>query len=159
MFGSSLKVTPAADLPVMCVEAGTGELVICNLQRTPKDSQASVLVRGRTDEVLLGVLRELGVELVPHRDHKRFSACVTRASGSGYDVTIRRCEPEGENQWRHFCEAMRVKVDDESAGVIVKSESLDTREPVFKLHLVCLPLMCHCLSLTSVVQFTVCSSS
>jgi len=42
--GSSLEITPAADLPVTALEAGA-KLIIINLQPTPLDSQASVVIR------------------------------------------------------------------------------------------------------------------
>lgn len=39
VLGSSLTVTPAANMPQKCVEKG-GKLIICNLQKTPLDDIA-----------------------------------------------------------------------------------------------------------------------
>jgi mono-ADP-ribosyltransferase sirtuin 6 len=40
VLGSSLQITPSCDLPLKTVRAG-GDLVIVNLQATPKDKKAS----------------------------------------------------------------------------------------------------------------------
>lgn len=42
--GSSLLVTPASELPLVALEAGA-ELIIVNLEPTPLDAQASVVIR------------------------------------------------------------------------------------------------------------------
>jgi len=85
-LGSSLTVSPANDLPKKVAQHG-GELVIVNLQRTPLDNMrfvdflcVSVLcmcswhvycmhstlrIHGRTDEVMIGVMQELGLEIPP----------------------------------------------------------------------------------------------
>jgi NAD-dependent deacetylase len=50
-IGSSLVVTPAADLPRMAKERG-GRLVIINRDPTPLDPVADVVLRGSIGEVL-----------------------------------------------------------------------------------------------------------
>jgi NAD-dependent deacetylase len=50
-IGSSLRVYPAADLPVLAMQAGA-DLVIVNDEPTPFDSLATLVVRGRAAEVL-----------------------------------------------------------------------------------------------------------
>ncbi len=49
--GSSLQVTPAADLPVLAVRSGV-PLVIVNDEPTPLDHMATLVVHGRAGEVL-----------------------------------------------------------------------------------------------------------
>lgn len=49
--GSSLEVTPAADLPTIAVDHGARAIVI-NLQPTPFDRQADVVIHGDMAEVL-----------------------------------------------------------------------------------------------------------
>jgi NAD-dependent deacetylase len=49
--GSSLQVYPAADLPVVAVRNGA-RLVIVNIEPTPLDDLADLVVRGRAGEVL-----------------------------------------------------------------------------------------------------------
>jgi len=63
-LGSSLTVSPANDLPKKVAQHG-GELVIVNLQRTPLDNMSTLRIHGRTDEVMIGVMQELGLEIPP----------------------------------------------------------------------------------------------
>jgi NAD-dependent deacetylase len=49
--GSSLEVTPAADIPFLAVECGA-KAIIVNLQPTPFDSRADVVIHGDVSEVL-----------------------------------------------------------------------------------------------------------
>ena len=55
VIGSSLVVHPAAYLPVSAVESGA-KLVIVNLEETPCDRLASVLLRGRAGESMSALL-------------------------------------------------------------------------------------------------------
>lgn len=62
--GTSLRVTPAADLPGMCAERG-GVMVVVNLQRTGRDLDAlrsgGFVVHGRCDRVFELLAEGLGV--------------------------------------------------------------------------------------------------
>jgi NAD-dependent deacetylase len=49
VFGSSLVVYPAAELPMIAISSGAS-LVIVNMEETPYDSVAKVVVRGRLGE-------------------------------------------------------------------------------------------------------------
>ena len=49
--GSSLVVTPAADLPALAAQSG-GRLVIINREPTPLDSLAEAVLGGRIGEVI-----------------------------------------------------------------------------------------------------------
>ncbi|KAH9554475.1 hypothetical protein CY35_08G065600 [Sphagnum magellanicum] len=49
-LGTSLQITPACNLPLKAVRAG-GKMVIVNLQATPKDKKAELLIRARVDEL------------------------------------------------------------------------------------------------------------
>ncbi|KAL9648284.1 hypothetical protein ABK040_001701 [Willaertia magna] len=51
VFGSSLKVSPACNLPLYTVKRG-GKFVICNLQKTPMDQYANLLIHARSDEIM-----------------------------------------------------------------------------------------------------------
>ncbi|MGH7897559.1 MAG: SIR2 family NAD-dependent protein deacylase, partial [Candidatus Binatia bacterium] len=51
VIGSSLVVHPAATLPLRAVECGA-KLVIVNLEPTPYDSLASVVLHGRAGETM-----------------------------------------------------------------------------------------------------------
>lgn len=49
--GSSLEVTPAADIPFLAVESGARAIIV-NLQPTSFDSKADVVIRGDVAEIL-----------------------------------------------------------------------------------------------------------
>jgi mono-ADP-ribosyltransferase sirtuin 6 len=64
VLGSSLQITPSCDIPLLTVrkrKGKRGKLVIVNLQETPKDRMATMLVRAKTDVVMAGVMRRLGL--------------------------------------------------------------------------------------------------
>eukprot|EP00003_Mantamonas_plastica_P018373 TRINITY_DN300_c0_g1_i1.p1 TRINITY_DN300_c0_g1~~TRINITY_DN300_c0_g1_i1.p1 ORF type:complete len:424 (-),score=105.17 TRINITY_DN300_c0_g1_i1:110-1360(-) len=58
VLGSSLRVTPAADMPGTVAENGK-RLVICNLQKTPYDSDAAMVVHTKCDDLMKLVMEEL----------------------------------------------------------------------------------------------------
>jgi len=61
VLGSSLTVTPAADIPKKVAKGG--RLVICNLQRTPLDSRATLKIHTRTDDLMRRVMKKLNIEI------------------------------------------------------------------------------------------------
>ncbi|KAJ6249854.1 nad-dependent protein deacetylase sirtuin-7 [Anaeramoeba flamelloides] len=63
VLGTSLRVDPAASLPLVPVKLRRGKLVICNLQKTPKDHYASLILHGKTDQILKMLMKELGIEV------------------------------------------------------------------------------------------------
>ncbi|KAJ3435914.1 nad-dependent protein deacetylase sirtuin-7 [Anaeramoeba flamelloides] len=67
VLGTSLKVTPASSLPVISVKRQTGKLVICNLQKTPKDKYASLLIKGKIDKVCKLLMKELEIPVLTFR--------------------------------------------------------------------------------------------
>jgi len=64
-MGSSLRVTPAADLPK--IVGKRGRLVIVNLQSTPLDDLAALRINAKTDDVMTAVMAKLGMEIPPFR--------------------------------------------------------------------------------------------
>ncbi|CAM6083989.1 unnamed protein product [Calypogeia fissa] len=58
VLGSSLRVTPACDLPAKILGNG-GRVVIVNLQNTPLDPRASLVIRATCDQVMQMLLEEL----------------------------------------------------------------------------------------------------
>jgi NAD-dependent SIR2 family protein deacetylase len=67
VLGSSLRVRRSCDLPVMCFDDTDGKenvrLVIVNLQKTPQDERAQMVVHSRTDAFMKVVMRELNLEI------------------------------------------------------------------------------------------------
>lgn len=61
-MGSSLTVTPAADMPSTVGERGK-RLVIINLQKTPLDDIAALRINGECDKVMRLVMEKLGIDV------------------------------------------------------------------------------------------------
>ena len=59
VVGSSLVVYPAADIPVVALRSGAS-LIVINAEPTPLDDVATVVVRGKSGEVLPEILRLIG---------------------------------------------------------------------------------------------------
>ena len=55
-LGTSLRITPAADLPLT-----SKQFVIVNLQKTPLDNQATLVIRAKVDTVITHLLNELNI--------------------------------------------------------------------------------------------------
>eukprot|EP00698_Gefionella_okellyi_P011115 TRINITY_DN2911_c2_g1_i2.p1 TRINITY_DN2911_c2_g1~~TRINITY_DN2911_c2_g1_i2.p1 ORF type:complete len:492 (-),score=107.03 TRINITY_DN2911_c2_g1_i2:406-1881(-) len=60
ILGSSCRVTPAADLPNMTLQK-EGKVVVCNLQTTPLDHNAALVIRALTDHLLRLVMQHLNI--------------------------------------------------------------------------------------------------
>lgn len=61
-LGSSLRVTPACDIPVEMVENG-GKLVIVNLQKTPLDNMAALVIHARIQNVMGLLMEKLNMKI------------------------------------------------------------------------------------------------
>jgi hypothetical protein len=61
-LGTSLQIIPAANLPLRTVKAG-GSLAIINLQATPKDKKAAVVIHAKVDQVMATLMQQLGVPI------------------------------------------------------------------------------------------------
>lgn len=59
VVGSSLVVYPAADIPVAALRAGAS-LIVINAEPTPLDDVATVVIRGKSGEVLPEIIRLIG---------------------------------------------------------------------------------------------------
>ncbi|GBG66865.1 hypothetical protein CBR_g70742 [Chara braunii] len=60
VLGSSLRVGPACDFPVQVSNRG-GSMIIVNLQHTPLDRKAKLVIHARCDLVMCLLLEELGL--------------------------------------------------------------------------------------------------
>jgi hypothetical protein len=61
VLGSSLRVTPAANMPLETAQKG-GKLVIVNLQSTPLDKY-STRINGMIDDVMIRLMKKLNLEI------------------------------------------------------------------------------------------------
>ncbi|XP_073113384.1 NAD-dependent protein deacetylase SRT1 isoform X3 [Elaeis guineensis] len=64
-LGTSLQITPACNLPLKTIRSG-GEIVIVNLQPTPKDKKASLVIHGLVDKVIAGAMHLLNLRIPPY---------------------------------------------------------------------------------------------
>ncbi|XP_048498419.1 NAD-dependent protein deacetylase SRT1 isoform X1 [Beta vulgaris subsp. vulgaris] len=80
-LGTSLQITPACNLPLKCLRGG-GKIVIVNLQKTPKDKKASLVIRGLVDKVIGGVMESLILRIPPFVRIDLFQICLTQAVSS-----------------------------------------------------------------------------
>ncbi|KAL9644687.1 hypothetical protein ABK040_012341 [Willaertia magna] len=62
VLGTSLRVSPACDLPEKCRKRG-GKLVIVNLQHTPKDNVCDLRIYAKTDPVIKELMSNLNIEI------------------------------------------------------------------------------------------------
>jgi NAD-dependent deacetylase len=58
IVGSSLEVAPAGDLPILASRTGA-KLIIVNLEPTPADKLADIVIHGRAAEILPKIARQL----------------------------------------------------------------------------------------------------
>ena len=68
-MGSSLRVSPANAMPQACAQNG-GQLVICNLQQTPLDHLAALVIHAKCDDVMEMLMQKLGY-LIPKWQMKK----------------------------------------------------------------------------------------
>lgn len=81
-LGTSLRIEPAGSLP--CRHRRGGGYVIVNLQRTPKDSKAKLIVRAPVDRVMAALMREvMGLELERGAAGARWVATGTGGAATG----------------------------------------------------------------------------
>lgn len=74
-----------------------GKLVIVNLQKTPKDKHAVLLIRGRADEVMRAVMSRLQIPVPPFVRQDTFLAHISQHSsgGTGISLETRISSPHG----------------------------------------------------------------
>jgi hypothetical protein len=62
VLGTSLRVSPACDLPLMI--RPEGKLCICNLQKTPFDQNSnSIVIHTKCDDLMKNVMEKLGIDI------------------------------------------------------------------------------------------------
>ena len=61
-MGSSLRVTPACDIPKDMTMLG-GKMVICNLQKTVLDSYATLCIHAKCDDMIELLMKKLNMAI------------------------------------------------------------------------------------------------
>ena len=69
-MGSSLRVSPANGMPEACAING-GRLVICNLQKTPLDGLATLVIHAKCDDIMKLLMQKLGYQIPTWQMKKR----------------------------------------------------------------------------------------
>mmetsp|Transcript_21092 Transcript_21092/g.34014 ORF Transcript_21092/g.34014 Transcript_21092/m.34014 type:complete len:323 (+) Transcript_21092:88-1056(+) len=66
-LGTSLQIKPACEMPTYGRRKNNknAKLVVVNLQKTPYDSEACLVIHARVDNVMKGLLGELGMKVDP----------------------------------------------------------------------------------------------
>jgi len=82
VLGSSLTVSPANQMPEDTANKD-GKLVICNLQKTPKDKLAHLRIYSKTDDLMKLVMEKLEITVPPFILTRRYT--ITR---NGRKITI-----------------------------------------------------------------------
>lgn len=83
-MGSSLRIYPAAGMAKATAEQG-GKLVIVNLQKTPLDAYADMVIHGKTDEVMEMLMKELNM-VIPQWKQSRWVKCAIDTTKSGKET-------------------------------------------------------------------------
>ena len=75
VLGSSLRVTPAADIPERVGERG-GKLIIGNLQSTPFQNLASLNIHVMCDDLMRGLMAKLNIPIPEWELHRRIRVTI-----------------------------------------------------------------------------------
>eukprot|EP01017_Pseudomicrothorax_dubius_P003548 TRINITY_DN10534_c0_g1_i2.p1 TRINITY_DN10534_c0_g1~~TRINITY_DN10534_c0_g1_i2.p1 ORF type:complete len:398 (-),score=77.10 TRINITY_DN10534_c0_g1_i2:37-1230(-) len=84
-MGSSLRVTPAADMPYETAKKG-GKLIIVNLQATPLDKVAFMKINALIDDVMTRLVQKLDITIPPFILRRRLGASKVNVEKSGRTV-------------------------------------------------------------------------
>ncbi|KAF3776317.1 NAD-dependent protein deacetylase [Nymphaea thermarum] len=108
-LGTSLQITPACNLPVRCLRGG-GKIVIVNLQPTPKDKKAALVIHGQVDKIIAGVMDLLNLRIPPYVRIDRFQLSVSQSPKRGKYVkwTMKVLSVDGEKSPVPFLKSVEV---------------------------------------------------
>ncbi|KAK9285450.1 hypothetical protein L1049_024643 [Liquidambar formosana] len=114
-LGTSLQITPACNLPLKCLRSG-GKIVIINLQETPKDKKASLVIHGLVDKIIAGVMNHLNLRIPPYVRVDLFQISLTqlpRLSEKKYvKWTLRVASVHGQRAPLPFIKSVEVSFSD-----------------------------------------------
>eukprot|EP01007_Sphenomonas_quadrangularis_P002440 NODE_392_length_1549_cov_155.404667_g285_i0.p1 GENE.NODE_392_length_1549_cov_155.404667_g285_i0~~NODE_392_length_1549_cov_155.404667_g285_i0.p1 ORF type:complete len:411 (-),score=43.53 NODE_392_length_1549_cov_155.404667_g285_i0:221-1453(-) len=95
VLGSSLRVTPAADLPHMVGARRGSALAICNLQGTPLDPLSVVRAYAKCDDLMRGVMAALGIAVPPFVLRRRLQVAHENGHTATPKLSIRGVDVDG----------------------------------------------------------------
>jgi mono-ADP-ribosyltransferase sirtuin 6 len=130
VLGSSLRVTPAADIPEEV--AKRGKLVICNLQQTPLDDCASLAIYAKCDDVMLGLANDrLSLDIPPFKVRRQlqFTSKPSHQNSNHYTITITGLDESSDIPYL-FIQAIDVTITDEKNNVATVFQRKVDSEPI-----------------------------
>eukprot|EP00877_Chromochloris_zofingiensis_P004606 jgi/Chrzof1/14146/Cz08g26220.t1 len=105
-LGTSLQIYPAANLPLRTLKSG-GHMAIINLQATPKDKKASIVIHAKVDEVMALLMHYLGIPVPTYirTDYISISHAVKPPSTSAAQCSGQSSVPQqtagSQKHWQH----------------------------------------------------------
>jgi mono-ADP-ribosyltransferase sirtuin 6 len=112
-MGTSLRIRPASELPLISVRNG-GKLVICNLQNTPKDRHAWMNIHAPVDDTMSGVMALLSIPIPPFERHIELLAKVQSAFQHGLQAAALTLHASaGENCAVPLVQTCNLEIDQE----------------------------------------------
>ncbi|KAG2333194.1 hypothetical protein Bca52824_004374 [Brassica carinata] len=114
-LGTSLQITPACNLPLKCLRGG-GKIVIVNLQKTPKDKKAEVVIHGFVDKVVAGVMESLNMQIPPYVRTDLFQIILNQSLSRDeryINWTLRVASVHGLTSQLPFIESVEVSFSDD----------------------------------------------
>lgn len=109
-LGTSLRIQPANTLPSLTRKAG-GRFAVVNLQPTPKDRGAAVVLRRRCDDVMREVLRAMSLRapnFVRHDTLRVTHTCSGRGADGRLSLRLCVCSPHGDDCPVDWCAGLEV---------------------------------------------------
>lgn len=88
VLGSSLRVSPAAEVPAIVARNGK-KVVICNLQKTPLNPYCAMEIHAEIDDVMMGIMKRLGLEIPKFTIKRRLAVNISdgKICFQGLDAT------------------------------------------------------------------------
>ena len=122
VLGSSLRVYPATDIPGTMIERGS-RVVIVNLQKTPLNKKCSMEVHSTIDDLLLGVMKRLGLEVPCFKLKRCFAVDVTTDS-----LTIQGLDPFTKSPYS-FLKGISIKLPTLQTNFQIDKEPFSVKFP------------------------------
>lgn len=95
VLGSSVRVTPASEIPQLVGQRKPAKLVICNLQDTPLDSLASLQIHARSDDLMVRVMDQLNLPIPKFVLRRHLSVSVITKAALNHEVIVRGLDSDG----------------------------------------------------------------
>ena len=110
VFGSSLTVSPACDMPRITKETG-GRLVIVNLQKTPLSNMADAHIFAKTDLVMAGILDRLAIQPKKWSLRRKFAITYSyQDGGDGLSLSLQGLDADNDSLPASIFRAVRVSI-------------------------------------------------